>query len=483
MRNTLFVVAAQVVVTPLTIVLNGIIARKLGPAEYGQLYLATTLAALAFLFVEWGHSGALTGGIARDRTRAGLLLGSSLAWRASTALIAALILVIACSALGYDRAFLSIVALALLTALFGTFSYACHDVFRGFERTDFGAITYVAWQFLSAAVVIPTLLLGGGIHALLLAQAACAVLGGLFMWFVLKPMGVPALKINMTAVRELMHAGTPFLIFALVIALQTNIDALMLSKLGSAESMGWYAASRKLIGLLIYPANALVTALYPTLCRLYVHDRTAFRVTSASALHLTAIAVTPIALGCGLFPDLGIRIFSIESFGKAAINLQIMAGYILMVYFSMPLGSTLTAAGKQRAWAAAQLLCVALNAALNSLLIPWFQVHYQNGSLGVCVSTVFSEALMLGTGLWLLPKQILDRALIKKLVAAAFGGALMALTAWSMTSFSSFVVAPIAIVAYILGIWLAGGIDVTTLQEGRRLLRGNPTTPSINNAA
>lgn len=473
-RNTLYVVAAQVIVTPLTVLMNAVMARQLGPAQFGQLYLATTLASLAFLFVEWGHGGALTGGIARDRSRAGLLLGSSLVWRTAAAVITSALILGACMALGYDRAFLSILALALLVSLLSTFSFACHDVYRGFERTDFGAISYVGWQLLSAMVVIPVLLYTSGLHALLWAQVACAAVGGVVMWWSLKPMGVPALQFNFTAMRELVHNGTPFLIFGLVLAVQTNLDALMLSRLASDEAMGWYAATRKLVGLLIYPAIALIAALYPTLCRLHVQDQHAFRSTAASGLHLTAIAVAPIALGCGLFPDIGVRIFGIEHFDPAADNLRILAAYVFMVYFSMPLSATLNAAGRQRVWAMVQLGCVALNAALNAMLIPWFQSNHGNGGLGVCLSTVISECIMLATGLWLLPKHVLDRALLRRLSSAIFGGALMAAVAWALRDLSSFVAAPLSILSYLVGIWLTGGIDTELLREGRALLKRKP---------
>lgn len=480
-RNTLYVVTAQIIVTPLTVLMNAVMARQLGPAQFGQLYLATTLASLAFLFVEWGQGGALSGSIARDRSRAGLLLGSSLAWRGMASLLAGLLLIGGCVALGYDYTFLSVLALTLLVSLLGTFSFACHDVYRGFERTDFGAITYVGWQLLNAAVVIPLLLLGGGLHALLWAQMACAAVGGAVMWRSLKPMGVPGLQVEFTALRELLRTGTPFLIFGLVLALQNNLDALLLSKLASADSMGWYAATRKLVGLLIYPATALIAALYPTLCRLHVQDQTAFRHTAAGALHLTALAAAPIALCCGLFPDIGVRIFGMQNFDPAIDNLRVLAAYVFMVYFSMPLSSVLNAAGRQRAWAAVQLGCVALSVGLNLLLIPWCQSHYGNGSLGVSLSTVISECIMLSTGLWLLPRHVLDRVLLKRLSSAVTGGVLMAAVAWALRDLSSFIVAPLALLAYLAGIWLTGGIDAALWQEGRALLKGKSTLPATVN--
>lgn len=469
LRNTLYLVAAQIIAVPLSVLVNAIVARTLGPSEFGHLYLATTFASFAFLFVEWGQSGTLTGSVARDRSRAGELLGSGLVWRAGTALLISLLLIATCRLLGYDSYFLLILSLVLVVSALGTISMACHDVFRGLERTDFGAMTYVAWQLLTAIVVVPTLLLGGQLKSLLIAQIICAGIGAVFLLHSLAPMGIPKLAPRLPTIKQLFTSGTPFLMFGLVIALQPNIDALFLSKLASPEAIGWHAAARKLTGLLVYPAVALISALYPTLCRLQIEDRAAFRDTVASALRVTALVAMPIALGCAWFPDIGIRIFSRESYGPAENNLRVLAVHLLLVYFSMPLGSCLTAAGRQRAWAATQFACVVVSVILDPLLIPWFQARTGNGGLGVCIATAISELLMVTAGLYLLPKGILDRSLVRKLSLALLAGVALSAVAWSLSSFSSFIAAPLAMTAYGICLWMTGGLDRAQLDTMRAL--------------
>lgn len=469
LRNTLYLVAAQVIAVPLSVLVNAVVARTLGPTEFGHLYLATTFASFAFLFVEWGQSGTLTGSVARDRLRAGELLGSGLAWRAGAAVFVSILLTAACFMLRYDGHFLSVLGLVLLVSALGTISMACHDVFRGFERTDFGAATYVAWQLLTAIVVVPTLLLGGRLPSLLIAQSICAGIGAVFLLHSLASMGITKFSVNLSTIKELFTSGTPFLMFGIVIALQPNIDALFLSKLASADAVGWHAAARKLTGLLIYPAVALISALYPTLCRLHVEDRAAFGATVASALRITTIVAVPIALSCAWFPDIGIRIFSRDSYAPAENNLRVLALYLLLVYFSMPLGSSLTAAGKQRAWAVTQFACVVISVVLDPWLIPWFQTRTGNGGLGVCVSTVISEIFMVAAGLCLLPKGILDWSLRRKLYSALSAGVVMSAIAWSLSSFSPFLAAPLALIAYVASLWITGGIDRAQLEALRTL--------------
>ncbi len=210
-------------------------------------------------------------------------------------------------------------ALGLTFAIgaFTTLIAACKDTIRGFERTDIPAITHVGQQLLTVVLVVPVLVLGGGMRATLAAQI---------------PVGIVVLVLILANVasrrrrqadgesecaEDSFHGCTPFVWFGLAMALQPNIDAVFLSKLAPAEVMGWFAVSRRLIGVLLFPATALIGALYPTLCRLFASDSTEFARVARGAFQGVTLLAVPVALGCGLYPELGVTIFNRGSFGAA----------------------------------------------------------------------------------------------------------------------------------------------------------------------
>jgi O-antigen/teichoic acid export membrane protein len=459
LRNTLLLVAAQVLAAPLSILVNAVAARTLGPTDFGQLYLATTYCSLAFLVVEWGQPIAMTGMVARDRSRAGELLGSGLTLRAVLMPLVLLVLTAACVLAGYDRRFLVILLWVFLGSVFVTVASACQDVMRGYERSDFAAASLVGSQLLSALIVVPTLLISGRLPSFLIAQAACAAVGASILVLMLPRMGVPRFSASRRTSHALWSAGSSFLLFNLILALQPSIDAMFLSKMASPEAIGWQAVARRLTGLVIFPASALTATLYPTLSRLYAEDRAAFRATAASALRATPAIAAPIALGCALFPQLGIGLFGNLDYGSAGANLRILAIFVLLLYLTMPLSAALLAAGRQRAWTAAQFGCVAMSAALDPLLIPWFQARNGNGGLGVCISTVAGEVLMVALGLYLLPGGIFDRSQFRSYASVAASGLVMALIALALSSLTPYAAAPLALLAYVACLWFTGGLD------------------------
>lgn len=478
-RNASLLVLAQALGAPLSILLNAIAARALGPGAFGRYYQAMTFASFIFLFVEWGQPNALMGKIAVQGAAAGELLGSAITSRICAALLAAAAAPLICGLAGYDRSFEEILALAMLGGTLMTVATACQDALRGFERADLAAASYLGWQLLSTAVVVPTLLLGGGLRGLLIAQAACAAAAALFMLKTLPYLGMPALAVRWGVMKSLASAGRPFLVFGLVLMLQPMVDAALLSKLASAASMGWYAAARKLAGALLYPSSALIAALYPALCRLRSQDMEAYRSTAADALYAVSIVVVPVALGCALFPDLGIAIFGQRHYGPAEVDLRMLAPYLFLVYFSMPIGSCLVSSGRLKAWTLLQFLSVIVNAALDPPLIELFQRRIGNGGLGVCVATVASEMLMVAGGVWLMPDGILPKLPRRKVIAALLAGVAMTLVAVSSAGLNLILRALVSTLSYVLCLGLLGGVNLPVLRSLlQSIRRQRPTQAS-----
>src|SRR5258706_6187087 len=169
-RNTLYLTVSQALTVPLAVLMNAMLARYLGASDFGLLYLAGTLAGFGFLAVNWGHEGALPASVARDRSHSGALLGSSLAWRTGLSLVVYLVFALACYLLKYGPLFQWALGLTFVVNAFTSMIAACKDTIRGFERTDIPAITHVGQQILTAALVVPVLMLGGGMRSTLVAQ-------------------------------------------------------------------------------------------------------------------------------------------------------------------------------------------------------------------------------------------------------------------------------------------------------------------------
>ncbi|HET7540240.1 MAG TPA: oligosaccharide flippase family protein [Polyangiaceae bacterium] len=469
-KNTLYLTFSQVVTVPLSVLVNAVTARYLGAEIFGYLYLAGTFAGFGMLAVGWGHEGVLPAMVARDRSLAGVLLGSSFVWRAGSAIVVYAVLATLCALLGYGSELQWALVLTFVAAVFNGVVGACKDAIRGFERADIPAIAHVGQLVLSSALVVPAVLLGGRMRTVLVLGLVTVIIVFLFMLRTLKAVGVGKLSVQKSALKSLFFGGTPFVVFNLALALQPFIDGIYLSKLGSVEAVGWYSVARKLIGLLIFPATALIGALYPTLCRLWSEDQEEFRTVARGSLLSIALLVVPVVLGCGLYPDVGIAIFSKQAYGPAADDLRVLAGFLFLVYFSMPLGTIVLAAGKQRAWSIVQSLCIVVSFALDPFLTPWFESRYHNGGLGPCVAAVVSEAIVVGCGIVLAPAGVFNAKLWRTLFFAALAGGAMAVVAWLLRALNPFLASPVALLAYGAALVATGEINRSHFERVRGIV-------------
>jgi len=467
LRNTFYLTVSQALTIPLSIVMNAAIGRYLGPEDLGYIYMAMTICGFAFLAVDWGHSGALPALIARDRSIAGVLLGTSFLWRASLSVIVYAVLAPVCWVMGYRGEFQWALGLTFLCNALISFVAACKDTIRGFERTDIPAYIHVAQQFLTVGLSCLVLWLGARLRITLAVQAAVCVVFLVIAYRALSPVGVGKLRFDREALKSLSTQGTPFVFFGLAMALQPMIDVFFLSKSAPPEVMGWFAAARRLIGVLLFPASAMINAIYPTLCRLWTEDVEDFRRVLVGSLQGVALVVVPAALGCALYADIGVSIFGKGSFGPAGDDLRILSLFLFLVYFSMPIGTCVVATGRKKGWTIVQFICVVSSLVLDPLLVPFFQQRYGNGSLGLCWAAVASETLVVVFGIALMPRGIFNRRLIKSLLLAVLAGGVMAAIAWAMRGFSPFLSAPLAVLGYGASLIVTGGIDKDQLAQIR----------------
>lgn len=466
-RNTVYLTVGQILTVPLTIATNALAAHFLGPEAFGYAYMSGTLCAFGFLIVGWGHEAVLPAAIARNHRVAGLMLGTSLAWRAVMSVVVYAALAFGCYWANYSAELQRALGLTALLWALTLMVAACKDTIRGMERTDIPAYAHVGQGVLTMVLVAVVLFAGGKLEAAMIAQAAACGIVLLAIWRTLGSNGVGRLQVRWSTLRMLTADGIPFMALGLAMALQPNIDALFLSKMAPFEVMGWWGVTRRLVGTLLLPATALVGSLYPTLCRLRATDMDGFHRATRGALRSVSLLVIPVALGCALFPDIGVALFSRSAFRPAEDNLRVISVYVVLVFFSMPLGTAIMAAGKQRAWSVVQGLCVVSSLILDPLLIPYFQRVYGNGGLGLALAAGISEAIMIGFGIALAPRGIFDRSFGRLLLVVTAAGTAMAVVGRLAMPATSYVAAPLSLAAYVAVLWATGGIDGSQLQMVR----------------
>jgi O-antigen/teichoic acid export membrane protein len=393
-RNALHLVIGQGATTVLAIVFSAALGRSLGAHEFGTYYLISTMAAFAYVFVEWGQPLFVIRQAARDPLGSGDLLGAALALRVAFAVVVMLPAGLIAWGLGYGArtTWLSVLLILASVPLFLAQGYGM--VFRARDQMDRDAVVSISNKAIALAVALPALALGAGIPGVIVAQAVggLAALGVAVRLY--RRLGAPPIRASSRTARDLLAAGAPILAMTAATAAQPYLDAIILSKLAPAVVVGWFGAARNVLGTLLAPAAILGAAAYPQIARASTHPaglgrtvRSAFR----PLLWLGALAGT----GTYLFAATAIGlIYGSEGFGPAATILQVFSPALFLLFIDILLGNVIYASGGGTGFAIAKVVSVVVGTALDFVLIPLFQERLGNGGVGVIVAFALSELVV-----------------------------------------------------------------------------------------
>jgi O-antigen/teichoic acid export membrane protein len=475
-RGMFALLASQLLTVPISMVMTAVLGRHLHPAEFGSLYLAQTAVSLGFMVADWGMTGALGREAAVDRSHIKGLLGTSIVLKTILSFLATAALLILGWLQHYSRVELWGVLILAAAGFVAVIQASGTAVLRGFERTSEVSAIALAGSLFSSALVIGFAVVGFGLRGVFWAFLIGSLLPFAITLLLISRAGIGRPRFEGGLARRLFGTGSAFLFFGLVQALQPYIDNAFLARLVPPEVLGWQAATRRISGLLIFPAASLGFSIYPTLARLHAEAPERESEVVRKALSRVVLAGVPAALGAILFARPAVAlVYGGDRYAGAAVNLQTLAPWVFLVYFSILIGSSLMATGKVVAWSFTQAICLVVSVVADAPLIGWFQSRMGNGAMGVSTTSVISELLVVGIGAAMLPRATLRGGVLKSLLQAAIAGAAMVATALLLTRLPVFslakptalLAAVVSLVPYVAMLFLLGALKLTDVRSLR----------------
>jgi O-antigen/teichoic acid export membrane protein len=446
-RNAIHLGLGQAATTILTILLSATMARTLGPSDFGLLYLLISIAAFAYVLVDWGHGPLIIRETARHPNRSGDLLGSALAVRTVAALLVCVLAVATTWLLGYDVRTRVLTGALILCWLPQYLGLSFGWVFRGYERMDRDAVLNVVLKLVTLVGSISCFALGGRLPGLLLAWSVAGCLTLVIGFAMYRRLHLPSISATMSTVRELLHDGAPMLAMSLAVAIEPFINANILFKMASPAVVGWYGAAWNIAGTLIAPATILGATMYPRLSTA-AGDAAGFkRAFDISFRPLFLLAVLG-AVGTYLFADVAVGlIYSLEKFGPAADTLRAFAPVLLFMYVDVFLSMAILAAGKAGRLAIAKVASVILTTALVFVLVPLCQTRYSNGGLGVMYAMAIGELLMLIAAGSLI-REVVNARKFGEIGRTLIAGAVTVLLIRALPALTPFLIIPLCVLVF-----------------------------------
>lgn len=384
-RGSAIKLGAELLGRVLALVTALLIARGLGPAEFGVFAF---LSGVAVLVSELGDLG-LQGTAQRALVAPTLSLAAML--RAKALLAAGLAAAGVLAYLLWPLAFRhgALLAPLVLYYLLAGWSEFLGVALRARGRRGSEAVTILCLRATTLALVVLVFLRGLGLHGLAWALAASPALAILVGFALLRAAGAqpkPAAPEARTSL-PLLRLAFPLGVNGLLALLSLRVEILALPFFVDDRSTGLFAAALKVVDSLILVPAAIAAGAMPALTREAmrggggpVRERTA-----------TTVALLGVPAAVGLFalaPGV-VRLLFGDEYAAASLPLRILAPALLAIFLNNVLLHALLALGRAPLLPRLTALRVGVAALLALTLIPRF------GTFGAACGFTLSELVLL----------------------------------------------------------------------------------------
>lgn len=466
-HNSLILLSRRVAFWGFNAIIVLFLPRYLGAEGLGQLAFAQSFAALFTTVLSLGFGQYLIKEVARNRDILGTHLGAAIALRLITSVIVAGITVGFILVTGYSGDAQSVMFIAVAIMITTSFVHLTTAVLVGLEDVGWLSIAEIVSRLFVVTAGVFVLVQGYGLvaYAAVLLVAAFMNLG-MDVGYLSRRVRI-GVNFELPKFKTLIVSGAPFIMMAFLLDIYNQTDTVVLRVLTGEATVGWYAAANQIYKTFSLLPLAFTEALLPTLSRMRLGAFEASIAMARKAIVIGALGILPLALGISLFADQIIATLPYpDEFTNTIPLLTILALTVPFTASLMVLGTIAVAVDRQKAWSLGLLATVIFNVIGNLIAAPYFHSHFGNGGIGVALTTLLSEAIMLGIGIWLMPRGVFDRVLNWTLLKIGVSGGLMVVSVLAARSFGLPVAAQVGVGA-LTYIVLALRVKAVTREDTR----------------
>lgn len=220
---------------------------------------------------------------------------------------------------------------------------------------------------------------------------------------------------------RLLRIGVPFAVASLLYLAYTQVDQILVFELAGAQAAGLYGAASKVLDrALVIPASILAT-MFPLMAVAYKEDLVRMRALVQTAVEVLLAVTLPFVAYVAVVGGPLMRLLFGEEFAAAGPALSVLMAVFAISAFSYVAGDLVIVLRLQRRYIVYAAMGLAINVALNLLLVPAYGFI---AAAWVCLITEgVVIGLMLRTALRTIDQR-LELARIVRIVGVAGAGAL-----------------------------------------------------------
>ena len=426
-------------------------ARVLGAAEYGIFSYVLSFAGFFTIFADLGVSPLMTREIAGHPEKKEIYFTNAIRIKVLLiSLTAALIIFVAPRFSNIEGAVVLIPFVALLV-IFDNLRDFIFAYFRGIEKMEREAFLIVIMNTAIALFGFIVLQFNKTAGALLFSYIASVVILSIVAFYFIKDAIKGIFKnFDKEIFKQFYRNSWPFAFIGLFGIFMLNIDIIMLGWLRSAEEIGYYSASQRVVQILYTLPAIIASAIFPAVARFIKQkDFDKAKILNEKSITMLYFIAMPLAIGGIVLSSAIIAFLFGKEYLPASVSFQILIASVLIQFPSAILSNLTIAHNQQKKLIGYAAFGSISNVLFNALLIPIW------GIAGSAIATLTAQ-LAFYVPIWLKMKRINNFYTfrhLKKIIASA---AIMGISAFFINKLGVNVLLNIIISAgvYLIAIYL-----------------------------
>ncbi|MDD4289728.1 MAG: flippase [Patescibacteria group bacterium] len=390
-KNTGYFTGALVLQKIVSFIYFSYLATKLGAENTASYFFALSFSTIFSVFVDFGLASLMNREIAKNQESDQKLLSNSIGIKLLSSTIVFFVIILTSKILGYSQYLIKMIVLSSFIMILDNFTSLFFSIIRGKHNLKYESIGSIAFQLIVACLGYITLKITKDpftlLFAILCASSINLIYSSIIIKFKYKLSVVP--KFDKNFIKILIISALPFAISAIFTRISGSIDSIILSKMSTQMSLGYYALAYKITFAFQFIPMAFSASLYPAFTHFYNYEKEKlYNIFNKSMKYLLLISM-PISFGIiAIAYPITIKIYG-QSFIGSVLTLQILIINLPFIFLTFPTGAFLNACNLQKIHTRNIGITMIISIVLNLILIP---IYAQNGA---AIASVLSSAIYL----------------------------------------------------------------------------------------
>lgn len=385
-KNTLFLFSTQVYNKLIGGIFSIIAARILGVSDFGKYALVITLLSFFYILSDWGLSTLTIREIAKSQLDTKKYLIYTMGLRLLLAGISFSLLFGLSIFLDYPSEITILITIVGLSIFPNNILNSFNSILNAYEKMYIPSIMCMAFNTIFLILGILCLHFGLGLLGLISIITFLSFINTILTSYFIRGFLMP-LKIHFeySFCKKIFAEATPFAILSALSIIYFRVDTIILSKIKTLETVGFYNAAYKIVEFLMFIPASLVLAYFPQMSRQAKSSVNELRTSYIKSVKYLLAFIIPIAISCSFFSKYIILILFGKQFLPSSMALKILIWAVVFMFINAPFGNILYNSKRIYKYIPFQILLTLLNIALNLILIPRW------GYLGASYVTLITE--------------------------------------------------------------------------------------------